>query len=115
VGTYDTLNVEGCEGAQVKCFGCGMAQLKVGDDVLNVTGDPTCRIYAIALREGGYLVIINNRIAHWRESEPEGYPIFDKWSDPYGEESVGIMDEPYFLDEAEDEDDGGGGVPAKLR
>lgn len=92
MGVYEVLDIPGCEGAQVKCWWCELKAVKVGDEVPAVGG---CDSYAVALREGGYVVIEDGRIARWEKELTAEWPIFDKWGCELSKESVGIMGEEY--------------------
>lgn len=110
MGLYDTLDVEGCKGAQVKCWFNDMRTLREGDLVPALTPEA---IYAVALREGGFLVIINNEIDRWQKGKPVTFLVFDKWGDLFDSKYPrSIMGEPYFF---KDDDDGSAPVLSKLR
>ncbi len=93
MGVYEVLDIPGCEGAQVKCWQCEMCIVRVGDEVPAIGGHES---YVVALREGGYIIIEDGKVARWEAELTAEGPIFDKWGGVLGPESTGIMGEGYF-------------------
>ena len=98
MGVYDMVTLpSGPEGAQVKCWECAMRSLGAGSEVGPLGG---LTDYAVALREGGYAVVRNGALDNWGATAPDNLPVFDKWGSPFSADSVGIMGEDYFWEEA---------------
>lgn len=96
MGVYDIVDLDGCKGAQVKCWGCHMIQLTLGDRVPDIeAGVPD---YGVALREGGFLLVTDSKIRGWLPLPPIDLPIYDKWGASLGPESKGMLGEGYCYD-----------------
>ena len=75
MGMFDVVrNDEGFEG-QIKVWGRRMDLFVIGDRVPDVNGFST---YAVAMREGGYVTVVDNIIESWNSALPIE-PLFDKW------------------------------------
>ena len=90
MGVYDTITI-GERTGQVKCFGCDMLNLTTGNVVAGVTES-----FSIAMREGGYVNIVNGAIVDWTDQPTQGR-VIDKWGDPFGPESVGMLGGEYLF------------------
>lgn len=93
MGVYDIVDIDGCAGAQVKCWGSHMIQLTLGDKVPDI--EDGVSNYGVALREGGYVLVLGSRISGWLPDPPEGLPGYDKWGDRLSNESAGMLGEAY--------------------
>jgi hypothetical protein len=99
VSSYDTISVDGKVG-QVKLWGCEMIEYEKGDAPPAIP----VRDYSIAMREGGYVNITNDKIQSWTD-KPEWGVVFDKWGQHFNEEvSKGLMDDDYFFPHKEEND-----------
>lgn len=99
MGVYDIVDIDGCTGAQVKCWGSHMIQLTLGDKVPDI--EDGVSDYGVALREGGFLLVFGSKIRGWAPLPPIDLPIFDKWGSPLAAESTGLLGEEYsFKDTA---------------
>jgi len=100
MSVYDTLP----NGSQVKCWGCDMEILHVGDSVYNYDVES----YIVLLREGGHVTVENGTITEIVEDgkpySPEDFtvPCMDKWggwvmnrSDLKGTTEI-VSEEPYY-------------------
>jgi hypothetical protein len=72
-----------------------MAGVTVESSVPNHEGHST---YSIAMREGGYVNIINGEIfpdemLAWTTHPLPEAPVFDKWGDPFTSEAHGLMED----------------------
>lgn len=93
MGTYSTLRVNDHEG-QVKLWDSEEAPTYSQGAIVPMHG--THKTYSIAMREGGFVNIIDRKLVSWTES-PEQKPIYDKWGDEYtsDENNSGLLGEKY--------------------
>ncbi len=79
MGLYDIIKVGDLEG-QVKCWGCEMKYIHVGDIIPMIDNKNS---YSIAMREGGFVNVIDGRIASWTSHSSQEF-IYDKWGEKAG-------------------------------
>lgn len=95
MGMYDTIRVGDREG-QVKLWDCVLHDYARGDEVMAVNEHD---VYSIAMREGGYVIVVDNIIVNWHDAPLAGYPIYDKWGEELSDASGGIFGESYAFDD----------------
>ncbi|KKL28307.1 hypothetical protein LCGC14_2376430 [marine sediment metagenome] len=94
MGLYDEVTLrDGPEGAQVKCWGRSMRDLREGATVGSLDG---LEDYAVALREGGYAVVRGGALNAWAATIPGNLPVFDKWGAPFS--GAGIFGADYLFE-----------------
>lgn len=92
MGLFDTF-IDGDRQGQVKCFNNDLMCFQPGNTIPESFYGKT---YCIILREGGYACIENNIFIGIKET-PLG-TIYDKWGVEFSEESKGLLNEPYLLE-----------------
>ena len=76
MGLYDIIKVGDLEG-QVKCWACELDEFGLGDEVPMVDEKST---YSISMLEGGFVNVIDGRIASWTLHSSQEF-IYDKWGE----------------------------------
>lgn len=93
MGMYDTIEIDNREG-QVKLWNCYLGVYKKNDPVPVVL---SVNEYSIAMREGGFVNIVDNIIVSWTD-RPESTHIFDKWGDKWKNNSSGLIGKDYLYE-----------------
>jgi hypothetical protein len=99
MGLYDyVMNLPGMEDeVQVKCWDPCMNMYTLGSKVPDINGHFN---YQIALREGGYLIILDGTIHNWQRNASANLPCFDK----YGEQAfTGLLKDESYLHDSDHE------------
>jgi len=99
MGMFDDIEI-GDRSGQVKCWDCSLHLYRQGDRVPDLDGVST---YSIAMREGGYVNVIDGVLSSWGV-EPTCLPVFDKYGAPYDHETAGgLLGEGYTFESADNE------------
>jgi hypothetical protein len=94
MGVYTTIKIGELEG-QVKIWNDNpemvMARLTSSSSVPECQG---YKNYSIAMREGGFVLVVTCEIVGWSENPMSQLPVFDKYGDVWTVESYG-KDDPF--------------------
>lgn len=96
MGMYDYVTIGDKEG-QVKLWFRTMQSYTVGSLVPSINGYKT---YSVAMREGGYVNVVNNVIQSWTDN-PESDMIYDKWGYVFDPKTTDSLGTPYFFNEVD--------------
>jgi hypothetical protein len=96
MGLYTTIRIDDKEG-QVKCWpelDDRLATVEICDTVPQIDGNSD---YYIAMREGGYVTVLDCCVTSWRDNLPAGnvLPVYDKWGGVWTEGNDGLLGEGY--------------------
>ena len=106
MGMFDSVLLPSGRVAQIKCFGCGMGQVRVGDKVELVprsrTGDdiswiPRPATFQVALDDGSFLTVLDGYLRVWDRQRRGDLPVVDSYGFPWSGEAsaaVRVLAEP---------------------
>lgn len=92
MGTYDIVRSPAGEVAQVKCFGCLMTEIHIGEAVAlvprsrlgdDISWHPTPSTFQVALNNGAFLTILDGVLRYWDDARRDGLPLFDSYGVPW--------------------------------
>ena len=93
---FDTVFGKVGEVAQVKCFGCLMAEIRIGDPAeltpRSRTGDdvswiPRPTTFQVAMDDGSFLTVLDGHLRSWDRVRRGGLPVVDAYGVPWSGEA----------------------------